>query len=135
MHQTHFYSFPIIRSSESNIEHLRKQWIKPYLTPLAHNFFTICLHAGCFVQSLSHVWLFANPWTAAHQAYLSFTISLVCSHSCLLSLWSHSTFSPSVSPFSSFGDQSFWSNSHIHTWLLKKHSLNSTDFGQQTDAY
>ena len=30
----------------------------------------------CFVvQSLSHVWLFATPWTAAHQAPLSFTIS------------------------------------------------------------
>ena len=27
------------------------------------------------VQSLSHVWLSAILWTAAHQAYLSFTIS------------------------------------------------------------
>jgi len=27
------------------------------------------------VQALSHVWLFATPWTAAHQASLSFTIS------------------------------------------------------------
>ena len=27
------------------------------------------------VQALSHVWLFANPWTTAHQASLSFTIS------------------------------------------------------------
>ena len=27
------------------------------------------------VQSFCHVWLFANPWTAAHQASLSFTIS------------------------------------------------------------
>ena len=27
------------------------------------------------VQSLSHVWLFATPWTAAHQASLSFTNS------------------------------------------------------------
>ena len=27
------------------------------------------------VQSLSHVWLFATPWTATHQASLSFTIS------------------------------------------------------------
>ena len=26
------------------------------------------------VQSLSHVWLFATPWTAARQASLSFTI-------------------------------------------------------------
>ena len=28
-----------------------------------------------FIQSLHHVWLFVNPWTAAHQASLSFTIS------------------------------------------------------------
>ena len=27
------------------------------------------------VQLLSHVWLFVNPWTAAHQASLSFTVS------------------------------------------------------------
>ena len=27
------------------------------------------------VQSLSHLWVFATPWTAAHQASLSFTIS------------------------------------------------------------
>ena len=27
------------------------------------------------VQSLSYVWLFVTPWTAAHQASLSFTIS------------------------------------------------------------
>ena len=27
------------------------------------------------VQSLSHVWLFATPWTTAHQASLSLTIS------------------------------------------------------------
>ena len=27
------------------------------------------------VQSLSHFWLFATPWTAAHQAFLSLTIS------------------------------------------------------------
>ena len=26
------------------------------------------------VQSLSHVWLFATPWTAPYQASLSFTI-------------------------------------------------------------
>ena len=27
------------------------------------------------VQSLNCVWLFETPWTAAHQAYMSFTIS------------------------------------------------------------
>ena len=34
------------------------------------------------VQSLSCVWLFATPWTAARQASLSFTISRACSNSC-----------------------------------------------------
>ena len=31
-------------------------------------------HCCCF-QSLSHIWLFVTPWTAARQAFLSFTIS------------------------------------------------------------
>ena len=31
--------------------------------------------AAAAVQSLSCVWLFSTPWTAAHQASLSFTIS------------------------------------------------------------
>ena len=29
------------------------------------------------VQLLSHVWLFLTPWTAAHQASLSFTVSWI----------------------------------------------------------
>ena len=32
-------------------------------------------HLFVFVQSLRHVQLFATPWTAACQAFLSFTIS------------------------------------------------------------
>ena len=32
-------------------------------------------HTTVVVQLLSHVWLFATPWTAAGQASLSFTIS------------------------------------------------------------
>ena len=35
----------------------------------------VVLIAAVAVQSLSHVWLFATPWTAACQASLSFTIS------------------------------------------------------------
>ena len=35
--------------------------------------------------SLTHVWLFATPWNAAHQSSLSFTISQVSSNSCPLS--------------------------------------------------
>ena len=57
----------------------------------------------CFglLQSLSHVPLFATPWTATRQATLPFTIPRVCSNSCPLSRWCHSTISSSVVPFSS----------------------------------
>ena len=51
------------------------------------------------VQLLSSVQLFATPWTAAHQASLSFTVSL-CLNSCPMSHWCHPTISSSVIPFS-----------------------------------
>ena len=51
------------------------------------------------VQSLSHVLLFATPWTAARQASLSFSITRACSDSCPLSQWCHPITSSSVIPF------------------------------------
>ena len=39
------------------------------------------------VQSLSCVWPFATPWTAASQASLSFTVSWHLQNSCPLSQW------------------------------------------------
>ena len=39
-------------------------------------FLMTVLRSTVVVQLLSHVWLFATPWTAAHQACLPFTISL-----------------------------------------------------------
>jgi len=53
------------------------------------------------VQSLSCVWLFPTPWTAACQASLSSLPLWVCSNSCPLSLWCHPTISSSDAPFSS----------------------------------
>ena len=47
--------------------------------PLGHQgpcLFSLSPHFFVAVQSLSHVWPFATPWTAAYQASLSFTISL-----------------------------------------------------------
>ena len=38
-------------------------------------FFTPSKYSIVVGQSLSHVWLFVNPWTATHQASLSFAIS------------------------------------------------------------
>ena len=53
------------------------------------------------VQSLSHVRLFATPWTAAHQASLSIPTRGVYSDSSSLSHWCHPIISSSVVPFSS----------------------------------
>ena len=54
------------------------------------------------VQSLSHVWLFATPWTAARQASLSITNSWSPPRPCPLWWWCHPTILSSVIPFSSF---------------------------------
>ena len=58
------------------------------------------------VQSPSRVWLFVTPWTAAHQASLSFTSSQSCPSSCPLHQWCHPAISSSDSLFS-FCLQSF----------------------------
>ena len=59
-------------------------------------FLSIKIRSPVPVQSLSCVWLFATPWTAACQASLSIT-------NCWspLSQWCHPTVSSSVVPFSS----------------------------------
>ena len=53
------------------------------------------------VQSLSHVWLFVTPWTAACQASLSSPTPGVYPNSRPLSWWCHTTISSSIVPFSS----------------------------------
>ena len=54
------------------------------------------------VQSLSHVWLSATPWTAAHRLPCPSLSPGACSNSCPLSPWCHPTISSSVIPFSSW---------------------------------
>ena len=44
------------------------------------------------------VWLFATPWTAAHQASLSITNSQVHPYLCPLSWWCHPAISSLLSP-------------------------------------
>ena len=51
-------------------------------------------------QSLSHVWLFATPWTAARQLPCPSPSPGVCSNSCPLGWWCYPTFSSFVVPFS-----------------------------------
>ena len=50
-------------------------WQVPNSSWFAHTWSKEELRKFAVVQSLSHVRLFATPWTAACQAYLSFTIS------------------------------------------------------------
>ena len=94
------------------------QFIASPFTLGNHKFvFCICDYYFCFVkkfictifwfhmsvswiQLLSHVRLFATPWTAARKASLSITNSRVHSNSCPLSQWCHPTISSSVVPFS-----------------------------------
>ena len=52
------------------------------------------------VQSLSQVWLFVTPWTAACQASSPSSTPEVYPNSCPLSWWCHPTTSSSVVPFS-----------------------------------
>ena len=56
---------------------------------------SIC-YGVCSVQSLSHVRLFATSWTAARQASLSFTNSLILLKLMSSSQWCHPTISLSV---------------------------------------
>ena len=59
-----------------------------------------CYHVVGGVQSLSRVWLFAPPWTAAHQASLSLTISRSSHKFMSIESWMPSTISSSTTIFS-----------------------------------
>ena len=56
-----------------------------------------CCSTG--VWSLSHVWLFATPWTVAARLSCPSLSPGVCSNSYPLSQWGHPTISSSVTPF------------------------------------
>ena len=77
----------------------KSAWCFCYLTLITHTKMSFSFSS---VQSLSHVWLFATPRTAAHQASLSITNSWsLFKNSYLSSQWCHPTISSSVGPFSS----------------------------------
>ena len=74
-----------------------KSWKR--LSDWAHT--TILLTVFTSVQSLSHVQLFATPWTTACHVPRPSPTPGACSNSRLLSWWCHPTISTSVIPFSS----------------------------------
>ena len=77
-----------------------------------------CLLYHCIGHSLSHVWFFVTPWTAASQASLSITTS--CSflkYMCVESVM-HTPISSSVIPFFSCSQSLPSSGSFPMIWLL-----------------
>ena len=56
--------------------HLPKYFLTPWIWPCYKLTLKNASQCMFLVRSLCHVWLSATPWTAAHQASLSFTISL-----------------------------------------------------------
>ena len=72
------------------------------------------------VQSLSHVWLFATPWSAAHQASLSITNARS-----LLKLMSIELVMPSNLPLSSPSAPAFTLSQHqsLFKWVSSSHQV------------
>ena len=75
--QTHLVSPSLSELSFTNINHLISNGHLNHMHTGLHVQFTTpwALCTVAVVQSLSRVWLFATPWTAAHQVSLSFSIS------------------------------------------------------------
>ena len=80
------------------------------------------LHCCSDVQLLSCVQLFETPWTAAQQLLCPSLYPRVCSDSCLLSWWCHSTISSSVAPSSSCL-QSFPASPGLFQWVSSLHQM------------
>ena len=80
----------------------------------------ITVSSGChvFIQLLSHVRLFATPWTAVHQASLSFTTSQSLLKLMSIELAMPSTISSSVTPFFSCPWSFPVSGSFPMSWLF-----------------
>ena len=116
--------------SLSDLLHLlRSSLVAPTLQQMAlfHSFLFV-------VSSLSYVQLFETPWTAPHQASLSFTSPRVYSNSCPLSQWRHPSISFSVAPFSSF-PQSFPASGSFPMSQLFASGGQSTEVSASTSVF
>ena len=98
-----------------------KAWNSVSLLGLQQPQFLSCLSFHIVVvQSLSRVWIFVTPWSAAHQASLPSPSPRVFSNSCPLSQWCHPTISPLSSPSPAFSlswHQGFTKSALRISWL------------------
>ena len=72
LHSHHMSSTIIVQNSVKS-ETDKPSIYSPHL--FLHSTHIYSVYNAVAVQLLSHLWLFATPWTAAHQPSLSFTIS------------------------------------------------------------
>ena len=94
-----------------------------------HMYTHVCMHT--VVHSLSHVWLFATPWTSARQASLSFSISRSLLKLVSTESWCHPTILYSVVPYSSCPQFFPASGSFPMIWLF---ASNGQSIGASTSA-
>ena len=90
-----FYPIRQVCKSQNKFGYFEAVWVKS-LEDYIH---VLVLHV--IVQLLSHIRLFVTPWTAAHQASLSFTFFWGLLRFMSIESVMHPTISSSVSPFSS----------------------------------
>ena len=76
---------------------------------------------GQYAQPLSRVWLFAIPWTAAHQIFLSFTISQSLHKFTSIESVIQSVISSFFVPFSSFLNIS--QHQGLFQWVSSLHQV------------
>ena len=100
----------LLRAKEIQNEFWKTQLLTPgtATTPVTETRTVIVMNMSslfCFeyksVQSLSHVWLFANPWLQHARLPCPSPTPRACSNSCPSSLYCQSTISSSVIPLSS----------------------------------
>ena len=99
------------------------QYFKEILLSLSNMFWRSLPWKGLFwmgqsVQWLSDVWLFATPWTSAHQASCPSPTPGCYANSCPLSRWYHPAISSSAVPFSSRLESSLASGSFPISWFF-----------------
>ena len=92
------------------------QWLTTYFLELDRPIFKF--QASYVVHLLSHVQLFVTPWTVAHQASLSFTVSWSLLKLLSIDLIKQPTISSSVTPFSSCQFFSASGSFPIISWLF-----------------
>ena len=84
------------------------------------------------VRSLSHVWLFATPWTAGHQASLSITNSWSLLKRMSIQFYRHTLFYSSIQPLMGIWIIStFWSLRIMLLWTFFL-QVENVDFFAQT---